>query len=129
MTAAGTAKAPLVPAIVADGVAILVFAIAGMSAHDTLLLEFGRVVWPFAVGAAAGWAWTRAWHDPSRVWPVGVGVWFTTVALGMILRVATGGSFAVSFLLVTAGFLGITMLGWRGMVALIRRGARKREAA
>ncbi|GAB3168012.1 hypothetical protein GCM10027059_29930 [Myceligenerans halotolerans] len=124
----GTPTIPVAPAIVADAVAVLVFSIAGMSAHDTLFLELGQVAWPFAVAAAVGWAWTRAWQDPSRIWPVGVAVWFTTVALGMILRVATGGSFAISFLLVTAGFLGVTMLGWRGLVAMLRRGAGQREA-
>lgn len=114
-------RIPLAPAIVADVVAVLTFAIIGMNTHGTLLMELGRVAWPFAVGAAAGWAWTRAWRDPARIWPQGVCIWFTTVALGMILRVATGGSFAVSFLLVTALFLGVTMLGWRGMMAAIRR--------
>ncbi|MBL0885091.1 DUF3054 domain-containing protein [Myceligenerans indicum] len=122
-------RVPVAPAIVADGVAVLVFAIAGMSAHDTLVLELGRVVWPFAVAAAVGWAWTRAWRDPARIWPVGVAVWFTTAVGGMILRVATGGSFAVSFLLVTLGFLGVTMLGWRAMVAVIRRGTSRPGAA
>ncbi|MBE1877197.1 DUF3054 domain-containing protein [Myceligenerans pegani] len=124
----GAGRIPVAPGIVADAVAVLVFAIAGMRAHDTLVLELGRVVWPFAVGAAVGWAWTRAWHDPARIWPVGVGVWFTTVVGGMILRVATGGSSEISFLLVTAAFLGVTMLGWRGMVTVLRRGARKQEA-
>ncbi|MBO0607873.1 DUF3054 domain-containing protein [Myceligenerans salitolerans] len=125
----GAGAVPVVPAVVADAVAVLVFSIAGMNAHGTLMVELGRVAWPFAVAAAAGWAWTRAWRDPSRLWPVGVAVWFTTVALGMILRVATGGSFAVSFFLVTAAFLGVTMLGWRGMVAVIRRGTTARSTA
>ncbi|GAB4083876.1 hypothetical protein GCM10028784_05060 [Myceligenerans cantabricum] len=121
-------KIPVAPAVVADVVAILAFSIAGMSAHGTLLLQLGRVAWPFAVAAAVGWAWTRAWQDPSRLWPVGVAVWFTTVALGMILRVATGGGFAISFFLVTAGFLGVTMLGWRVMVTVVRRNVERREA-
>jgi hypothetical protein len=127
-TTSGASRVPVAPGIIADAVAILVFSIAGMRAHDTILLELGRVAWPFAVAAALGWAWTRAWHDPSRIWPVGVAVWFTTVVGGMILRVATGGSFQISFLLVTAAFLGITMLGWRGMVAVIKRGTRNQEA-
>ncbi|RPF22398.1 DUF3054 domain-containing protein [Myceligenerans xiligouense] len=127
--AGGVGKVPVAPAVVADLVAILVFSIAGMNAHGTLMLELGRVAWPFALAAAVGWAWTRAWRDPSRLWPAGVAVWFTTVALGMILRVAAGGGFALSFFLVTAGFLGVTMLGWRAMVTMIRRGTSRSAAA
>ena len=117
----GTGRS-LAPAVVADLVAVLTFAIIGMNTHGTLLLELGRVAWPFAVGAAAGWLWTRAWRDPARIWPSGVAIWLTTVALGMTLRVVAGGSFALSFLLVTTAFLGVTMLGWRTTAVLIRRG-------
>src|SRR5699024_5669564 len=77
-------RMPVAPAILADAVAVLTFAIIGMSTHGTLLLELGRVAWPFAVGGAVGWAWTRAWRDPARIWPVGIAVWFSTVALGLM---------------------------------------------
>ncbi|GAA1853891.1 DUF3054 domain-containing protein [Myceligenerans crystallogenes] len=122
-------RVPVAPAIVADAVAVLTFAIIGMNTHGTLLLELGRVVWPFAVGAAAGWAWTRAWRDPSRLWPAGVCIWFTTVIVGMILRIVTGGAFVPTFLLVTTLFLGITMLGWRALVTALRRNLDRRSEA
>ncbi len=41
----------------------------------------------------------------------------TTYAVGMVLRAATGRGTAVAFLIVAAGFLALTMLGWR----LLRR--------
>jgi hypothetical protein len=78
---------------------------------------------PFLVGLAAGWLAARAWRAPARVWPVGVAVWFATVALGLALRPLFVGGFAVSFAVVTAGFLALTMLGWRLLATLIvRRG-------
>jgi len=72
---------------VADVVAVLAFTLIGIASHDgSLIAAFGRVVWPFALAAAIGWAWTRAWHDPARVWPTGVLIWFTTVVVGLVLR-------------------------------------------
>lgn len=119
-------KIPVWPALVADTVSILAFAVVGIASHDgDLAGAFARVVWPFAVGGAAGWVWTRAWRAPDRVWPVGVAVWSTTVLLGLVLRAVTGGGVAWSFAAVTAVFLAITMLGWRGLVTALRRAAEK----
>lgn len=113
---------PVWPAAVADAVAVLAFTLIGIASHDGSLLEaFGRVVWPFALAAAAGWVWTRAWQDPARPWPTGVLIWFTTVIGGLVLRGISGQGLAVSFAAVTAIFLAITMLGWRGLVAALRR--------
>lgn len=106
----------------ADAVAVLVFTFIGIASHDgSLVSAFGRVVWPFALAAAVGWAWTRAWHDPARIWPTGVLIWFTTVVGGLVLRGVSGQGLAGSFALVTTIFLAITMLGWRGLVAALRR--------
>ncbi|MCF4119769.1 DUF3054 domain-containing protein [Antribacter sp. KLBMP9083] len=121
-------KNPVWPAIVADSLSILAFAAVGMTSHGSDPASFLRVVWPFALAAAAGWAWTRAWSAPDRVWPVGVSIWFTTVFLGLILRAVTGGGFAVSFGLVTAIFLAVTLVGWRALVTALRRAAERRTA-
>ena len=121
-------KNPVWPAIVADTLSILAFATVGMSSHGSDPAGFLRVVWPFAAAAAIGWAWTRAWHAPDRVWPVGVSVWFTTVIVGLLLRAVTGGGFAGSFALVTAVFFGVTLVGWRALVTALRRAAERRTA-
>jgi hypothetical protein len=108
---------------VADAVAVLVFTVVGIASHDgSLVAALGRVVWPFALAAAIGWAVARAWRDPARVWPTGVLIWAVTVLGGLALRGLSGGGLAWSFALVTAIFLAITMLGWRGLVTGIRRG-------
>jgi hypothetical protein len=115
--------APVWPAAVADAVAVLAFTLIGIASHDgSLVSAFGRVVWPFAVAAALGWAVTRAWRDPARVWPTGVLIWLVTVVGGLVLRGVSGQGLAWSFALVTALFLAITMLGWRALVTALRRG-------
>jgi hypothetical protein len=115
---------------VADALAVLAFTLIGIASHDgSLVSAFGRVVWPFALAAAIGWAVTRAWRDPARLWPTGVLVWLVTVAGGLALRGISGQGLAWSFALVTALFLAITLLGWRALVAALRRGQAARSAS
>ncbi|GAA4692719.1 Protein of unknown function (DUF3054) [Promicromonospora umidemergens] len=110
------------PAVVADAACVLVFAVTGIASHDgSMVAALGRVVWPFALAAALGWVLTRAWHDPARVWPTGVLIWFMTVLGGLALRGISGQGLAWTFVLVTTLFLALTMLGWRGVVAAVRR--------
>ena len=115
-------KIPVWPAAVADALCVLVFSVVGIASHDgSMINALGRVVWPFALAAAIGWVLTRAWRDPARTWPTGVLIWFTTVLGGLALRGVSGQGLAWSFALVTALFLAITLLGWRGLVAALRR--------
>ncbi|MDR7381970.1 DUF3054 domain-containing protein [Promicromonospora iranensis] len=123
-----TARTPVWPAVAADAVCVLVFAVTGIASHDeSMMTALGRVVWPFALAAALGWAVTRAWHDPARIWPTGVLIWFVTVAGGLALRGVSGQGLAWTFALVTTLFLAITMLGWRALVAALRRGQAARS--
>ena len=109
----------------ADAACVLVFAVTGIASHDgSLLTALGRVVWPFALAAALGWVLTRAWRDPARVWPTGVVIWLVTVLGGLLLRGVSGQGLAWTFALVTTLFLALTMLGWRTVVAALRRRAR-----
>jgi hypothetical protein len=115
--------APVWPAAVADALAVLAFTLIGIASHDgSLVAAFGRVVWPFALAALIGWAVTRAWQDPARIWPTGVLIWLVTVVGGVVLRGVSGQGLVWSFALVTAIFLAITMLGWRALVTALRRG-------
>lgn len=126
--AAVSGPAPVWPAAAADAAAVLVFAGVGIASHDgSLVSAFGRVVWPFAVATVLGWVMTRAWQDPARIWPTGVLIWFLTVFGGLVLRGVSGQGLAWSFALVTTLFLAMTMLGWRGLVAALRRGQAARS--
>jgi len=67
------------------------------------------------------WIVARAWRSPESV-RTGLVIWPLTVLFGMLLRnVVFDDGTALSFVIVTAGFLGLTLVGWRAVVALIDR--------
>lgn len=119
------------PALALDLIAILVFAIVGRSSHGEAsdLLGVVRTAWPFAVGGLLGVLIGRTWRHPSSMLAA-LYVWVSTVALGMTLRVLTGGSTQVSFIIVTSVVLGAMFLGWRAARRTIEsaRGRRSRTA-
>lgn len=103
---------------VLDVCCVLVFVGIGRGSHDEAgsLTGFLTTAWPFLVGAGAGWAVLRAWRRRAdAVVPVGIGVWLSTVAVGMVLRVVSGQGIAFTFVLVALVFLGLVLLGWRGL--------------
>ncbi|MER6813224.1 DUF3054 domain-containing protein [Spirillospora sp. NPDC000708] len=103
---------------VLDVCCVLVFVGIGRSSHDEAasVTGFLNTAWPFLVGLAAGWAVLRAWRRRAdAVVPVGVGVWLSAVAVGMVLRVISGQGIAFTFVLVALVFLGLVLLGWRGV--------------
>ena len=110
------------PALAADVACVLLFAIVGRSSHSesTDLAGVLGTAWPFLTGYLVGLALSRGWRRPlSR--PVALTVWLSTVAGGMVLRLVTGAGAALSFVLVTAVVLGVLLLGWRGVLALVQR--------
>ncbi|WP_395110801.1 DUF3054 domain-containing protein [Actinomadura sp. SCN-SB] len=100
-----------------DVVGVLVFVGIGRASHEEALslAGFAGTAWPFLVGLAVGWGATRAWREPERVWPVGVGVWVLTVACGMVLRAVSGQGTAAAFVVVATVFLGVLLVGWRAL--------------
>ena len=120
---------PVWPAIVCDVVCVAVFTLVGTLNHGsaTSVGHVAGVGLPFLVALAVGWLAARAWRSPAQVWPTGVAVWVATVVGGLLLRPVFGGGFAVSFGIVTAVFLAVTMLGWRAMDAVARRRAAARS--
>jgi hypothetical protein len=91
------------------------FVAIGRASHSEgdALAGLARTAWPFLAGLAIGWLCTRAWRRPAALWPAGVGVWVSTVALGMVLRVVSGQGTAAAFIVVALAFLGLFLLGWR----------------
>ena len=100
-----------------DAACIIVFVVIGRSSHTEGLSLDGvaGTSWPFLVGAAVGWAVARAWLRPMDIVPTGIVVWLSTVAVGMLVRVAAGQGTAVAFVAVALGFLGLEILGWRAL--------------
>ncbi|ACZ30091.1 hypothetical protein Xcel_1060 [Xylanimonas cellulosilytica DSM 15894] len=110
-------------AIAYDVVVVFVFLLFGSAAHDSAAQGSGHLVALgacFFAGLAAGWGVARAWRTPARVWPTGVIVWLVTVAVGVALRgvLVPDAGFAPTFLAVAAGFLAVTLLGWRALASV-----------
>jgi hypothetical protein len=114
-------------AVGADFCCVLVFVAIGRADHHDGggLAGFWDTLWPFAAGLAIGLLATRFWRRPTALLPTGVGVWLSTVAGGMILRVLAGQGTAFAFILVALAFLGLSQLGWR--VAWQRLGPARRH--
>jgi hypothetical protein len=112
-------------AVAIDVCCVLVFVIIGRASHTKgeSLAGIASTAWPFLAGLAGGWLVTaglagRAWRQPSRLWPAGVGAWLGTVVLGMVFRVVSGQGTAPAFIGVALAFLGLFMLGWRLLARL-----------
>lgn len=113
-------------AAVVDVVLIVAFAAIGRSSHGEALAPLGlwTTTWPFLTGWAVAVLVSRAWRRPLAVWPTGVVAWVLTVALGMLLRVASGQGIALSFVIVATIVLGVFLVGWRLIAALVLRATR-----
>jgi len=112
-------------AVALDVACVLVFVIIGRDSHakGESLAGIASTAWPFLAGLALGWLAARAWRQPVRLWPAGVGAWLGAVALGMLLRVVSGQGTAPAFIGVALAFLGLFLLGWRllGRLGRLRR--------
>ena len=109
-------------AAVLDIALVLIFVIIGRASHakGETLAGIASTSWPFLAGLGAGWLAARAWRRPLAVWPDGVVIWLSTVALGMLLRVVSGQGTAAAFIAVALVFLALFLLGWRLLARLAR---------
>ena len=100
---------------------VLAFVLIGRASHHHGggLAALAGTSWPFLTGLAAGEIATRGWRRPAALLPTGVGVWLSTVAVGMILRVVAGQGTAAAFIAVALAFLGLFLLGWRLVVSRV----------
>ncbi|WP_353355712.1 DUF3054 domain-containing protein [Intrasporangium sp. DVR] len=125
-----TVRAPLwrAPAVAfgIDVLLVVVFATIGRASHDEALTVGGVLATasPFLVGTVIGWLVVRRRRGS---WPLEVGpgitVWFSTLLIGMVLRVVVLGSFAWAFLGVAAAVLAVLVIGWRALAS--RAGTRR----
>ena len=107
-----------------DLLAVVAFAAAGKDSHAEHggLGEVLVIAWPFAAGAAVGWAAHLAIRRTAPLAPR-AGLWVVGGALlvGHLLRVVTGRGTAASFVVVSAVVLLVLLVGWRGAARLVRR--------
>ena len=83
------------------------------------LAGLGTTAWPFLAGMGIGELATCSCRLRVALVPTGVGVWLSTVAIGMSLRILAGQGTAMVFIAVALAFLGLFLLGWRVIVALV----------
>jgi peptidoglycan/LPS O-acetylase OafA/YrhL len=110
-------------AVVLDIACVLVFVIIGRASHTKgeSLAGIASTAWPFLAGLGVGWLASRAWRRPLAILPVGLVVWLSTVAIGMVARVISGQGTAAAFIAVALAFLALFLLGWRLLARLARR--------
>ncbi len=114
-------------AIVADVVAVVVFAAIGRMSHaepDDLLGLLATAA-PFLVGVAAMWATPYVRAHPVRA-RAALTVWAGTVVIGLLLRAGFTERLPLSFAVVTTISLAVLMLGWRALSAAVTVRARQR---
>ncbi|TFC17803.1 DUF3054 domain-containing protein [Cryobacterium algoritolerans] len=121
MTAERAVPASVITAASIDAGLVLVFVLIGRASHDEGLLGVLTTWWPFLGGLAIGWILLRAWRSPGRIVWTGIGVWLCTVAVGMLLRLASGQGVQPSFIVVATIVLGVFLLGWRAIALLAAR--------
>lgn len=111
------------PAFVLDALLIIVFAMLGRSSHTLELTAMGvlETAWPFLVGLAVSWIAAVVWRAPVAPIRAGLPLWIGTVAIGMLIRALTGAGTALPFVLVATGTIGLMLVGWRALSAVIRR--------
>lgn len=112
------------PALILDAVFVLVFAVIGRASHDEDAAGFLLTAWPFLAALVVGHLVAALLPTrPRRPWSAAWGavVWVVTVIGGMLLRVASGATAQVAFIVVATLVLGVFLVGWRLVAALVRR--------
>jgi len=112
------------PAVIVDVVLVLIFAAIGRASHDENPAGFLLTAWPFLIALVIGHLVAALLPGrPRRPWSVlwGVVVWIVTVAGGMLIRVLSGDTAEVPFIIVATIVLGVFLVGWRAITALLRR--------
>jgi drug/metabolite transporter (DMT)-like permease len=119
------------PAVIVDALLVLVFAVIGRASHDENPAGFLLTAWPFLVALLLGHLLAALLPArPRRPWSIlwGAVVWVVTVVGGLLLRVLSGDTAQVPFIIVATLTLGLLLVGWRGVAALVRR-SRSQAAA
>ncbi len=114
-------------AATADIVLVLLFALSGRSSHAESLTAGGilHTAWPFLACLAVGWLVCQTWRHPLRIRPQGVHLWLITVAGGLAVRVVSGDTAELPFIIVATLVLGLFLLGHRLLATLVSRRLRK----
>ena len=106
-----------------DTFSVVLFVAIGRREHerDSAIAGLVGTLAPFLLALAIGWIVMRVWQRPTA-WTTGVGVWATTIVVGMLLRnVVFDDGTAASFIIVASVFLALFLIGWRLVFAVVER--------
>lgn len=115
-----------------DVVAVTLFAPLGLVSHHEGITAAGiaRNALPVAGGFLVAGLVFGTWRA-GATWRRLAAAWFAGVAAGVLLRAAIlghgYGRTTFTFMTVTLVVTGLLLLAWRGLLALLRRRARRRE--
>ncbi|UWF77849.1 MULTISPECIES: DUF3054 domain-containing protein [Microbacterium] len=112
------------PALIVDAALVLVFAVIGRASHAEDPSGFLLTAWPFLAALAAGHLLAALLPGrPRRPWSLrwGAVVWVVTVVGGMLLRLASGATAQLPFVIVATLTLAVLLLGWRALASVVRR--------
>ena len=98
-----------------DVTCIVIFVVIGRRNHGETTDAAGslRTAAPFLIALVGAWVGARAWRAP-RALATGVVLWIVTTVVGLGMRsYVFGDGIATPFILVTAGVLGLLLVGTR----------------
>lgn len=110
--------------IIVDLVCVLIFAIVGRASHGLDPVGVLATAWSFLVACLIGWAAVLLVRLRGLGWREALIVWLVTLIGGMALRLVSGDTAALAFVMVAALVLGAAFFGWRIIYGLMERRAR-----
>ncbi len=113
----------------ADVVAIVLFAVLGRRNHHEVSTVTGVLVvaWPFLAGWAIACFATRLDRRP-RSAAGALRALLVAMPIALLLRVATDRGIAPAFIAVAVVFLGVVLVGRRGLLAAVGAGRQRRAS-
>lgn len=118
-------RLPSAPVLVIDLVLVAAFCVIGRRSHEEGVLGdlpgLAHTLWPFLAAAVVAHVVVRIAKLPADRWAAGGVVWAVTVVLGLVLRAISGQGTALPFIIVATLVLALFLIGWRLIVALVRR--------
>lgn len=132
VTAARMPRTSVIAGIaILDILLVLTFAATGRASHKEAEGFAGVMLtaWPFLVALLLGWIVARVWRFPTRILPHAVCLWLITVVGGVIVRLLSGRTAEIPFVIVTLIVLGIFLIGDRLLVRLVLKLTQRRATA
>lgn len=110
-------------ALLIDLLLVTVFAISGRASHSEGLDLAGiaRTAWPFLLACLIGWGVVALLKDDGYSWRSALEIWTITWLGGLAIRVASGDTAALAFVILSGIVLGLLLVGWRWLARLLRR--------